>query len=180
VVKHSALVLLLATGTWAQTTPPTDLERRILELEDKMRLIDPAFARDMAAQNLAQRIDALEPALEPRRSPGPFRRDAERHLRVRMLAPMRRGPQPHAREHRCQMRLAASLLLAGLCFSQTGRPTLPGSPMAGLSPSEQERFRIGLADFTDVETAEDGLGPAFNGHIAPFATASRPSAASVR
>ncbi|MCU1330981.1 MAG: hypothetical protein JWN34_6351 [Bryobacterales bacterium] len=62
------------------------------------------------------------------------------------------------------MKLAASLLLAGLCFSQTGRPTLPGSPMAGLSPSEQERFRIGLQDFTDVETAEDGLGPAFNGH----------------
>jgi len=45
---------------------------------------------------------------------------------------------------------------------QIGRP-LPGDPLPGLTGSEFEDFRLGLNDFTDVETAEDGLGPAFNG-----------------
>src|SRR6185295_2732308 len=62
-------------------------------------------------------------------------------------------------------RLAATLLITGLCFSQsTGRAFLPGSPLAGLNAQEFELFRAGLEDFTEVETAEDGLGPAFNGN----------------
>lgn len=53
----------------------------------------------------------------------------------------------------------------GLSFSQTGaRSVLPGSPLTGITPSEHEMFRLGLEDFTAVETAEDGLGPAFNGN----------------
>jgi CxxC motif-containing protein (DUF1111 family) len=53
---------------------------------------------------------------------------------------------------------------AGLSFSQTGgRQVLPGSPLQGITPMEHELFRLGLEDFTEVETAEDGLGPAFNG-----------------
>src|SRR6185295_19731687 len=36
-------------------------------------------------------------------------------------------------------------------------------PLPGISPSEFSEFRIGLEDFTEVETAEDGLGPAYNG-----------------
>jgi len=62
------------------------------------------------------------------------------------------------------MRGVLYILVAGLCFSQTSRPVLPGSPLPGLSGAEQERFRLGLEDFTEVETAEDGLGPAFNGN----------------
>src|SRR5436190_22516763 len=59
---------------------------------------------------------------------------------------------------------AVVIVCAGLSFSQTGaRQVLPGSPLAGITPSEQELFRLGLNDFTEVETAEDGLGPAFNG-----------------
>lgn len=38
-----------------------------------------------------------------------------------------------------------------------------GDPMVGLLPAEFERFRIGLEDFLEVETAEEGLGPAYNG-----------------
>lgn len=38
-----------------------------------------------------------------------------------------------------------------------------GDPMPGLLPAEFERFRVGLDDFLEVETAEEGLGPAFNG-----------------
>jgi CxxC motif-containing protein (DUF1111 family) len=37
-----------------------------------------------------------------------------------------------------------------------------GDPLPGLLPAEFERFRIGLDDFLEVETAEEGLGPSFN------------------
>src|ERR1044072_304079 len=56
------------------------------------------------------------------------------------------------------------LTISGLLsYSQTGA-LLPGSPLAGITPAEHELFRMGLEDFTEVETAEDGLGPAFNGN----------------
>jgi CxxC motif-containing protein (DUF1111 family) len=41
--------------------------------------------------------------------------------------------------------------------------TSVGAPLAGLTPVEFDEFRLGLDDFTEVETAEEGLGPAFNG-----------------
>src|SRR6201991_4182819 len=47
--------------------------------------------------------------------------------------------------------------------SQNSRHVQPGSPLPGVTPQEMELFRIGLEDFMEVETAEDGLGPAFNG-----------------
>lgn len=40
---------------------------------------------------------------------------------------------------------------------------LPGAPLRGITPLEFAEFRLGLDDFTEVETAEEGLGPAFNG-----------------
>jgi CxxC motif-containing protein (DUF1111 family) len=49
---------------------------------------------------------------------------------------------------------------------QTGAETqsiAPGTPLAGLTPQEFSEFRLGLDDFTEVEAAEEGLGPAFNG-----------------
>ncbi len=58
-----------------------------------------------------------------------------------------------------------SLALAhgsALMWAQHTGP-LPGGPLAGLSAAEFEEFRLGLADFLEVETAEEGLGPAFNG-----------------
>ena len=45
---------------------------------------------------------------------------------------------------------------------QTSRP-LPGDPLPGITSGDFEEFRLGLEDFTEVETVEDGLGPAFNG-----------------
>lgn len=60
--------------------------------------------------------------------------------------------------------VAAVVGLVGVSFSQTGeRQVLPGSPLQGITSLEHELFRLGLEDFTEVETAEDGLGPAFNG-----------------
>ena len=44
-----------------------------------------------------------------------------------------------------------------------GRVTRPGDPLPGLTAREFSEFRLGLDDFTEVETSEEGLGPAFNG-----------------
>ena len=62
--------------------------------------------------------------------------------------------------------ITLSLLLLGYSAaqSQIQRPVVPGSPLQGLTGRELELFREGLEDFNEVETAEDGLGPAFNGN----------------
>jgi CxxC motif-containing protein (DUF1111 family) len=51
---------------------------------------------------------------------------------------------------------------AGVVVAQT-RPPRPGDPLPGVTAAEFEEFRLGLDDFLEVETAEEGLGPAFNG-----------------
>ena len=43
------------------------------------------------------------------------------------------------------------------------RTLQPGDPLPGISAVEFSEFRLGLDDFSEVETTEDGLGPAFNG-----------------
>ena len=63
------------------------------------------------------------------------------------------------------MALAIGVYVAVLCVhvaGQTLRP-LPGDPLPGITAGDFEEFRLGLEDFTEVETPEDGLGPAFNG-----------------
>ena len=63
-------------------------------------------------------------------------------------------------------RAAAVVLGAAILAQVPARsqsvPT-PGAPLPGLLPAEFSEFRLGLDDFTEVETAEEGLGPAFNG-----------------
>ena len=64
--------------------------------------------------------------------------------------------------------VSVSLLVwASALLLQTGAETqssLPGGlPLTGLTPLEFSEFRLGLEDFTEVEAAEEGLGPAFNG-----------------
>jgi CxxC motif-containing protein (DUF1111 family) len=56
----------------------------------------------------------------------------------------------------------AIALHTGVAGGQS-RDLLPGDPLPGLTPREFEEFRLGLDDFTEVETSEEGLGPAFNG-----------------
>jgi CxxC motif-containing protein (DUF1111 family) len=61
-------------------------------------------------------------------------------------------------------RTLMTCLAASLVFGQGAvRPVAPGDPLPGLSGMEFELFRMGQEDFTEVETPEDGLGPAFNG-----------------
>ncbi|HYI95667.1 MAG TPA: di-heme oxidoredictase family protein [Bryobacteraceae bacterium] len=40
---------------------------------------------------------------------------------------------------------------------------IPGGPLVGITSRELELFRMGREDFLEVETAEEGLGPLFNG-----------------
>ena len=53
-------------------------------------------------------------------------------------------------------------LLWTVVAGQNGRP-LPGDPLPGINAAELEEFTLGLDDFTEVESVEEGLGPAFNG-----------------
>lgn len=43
------------------------------------------------------------------------------------------------------------------------RPAQPGDPLVGITAQEFEAFSLGLEDFLEVEDAEEGLGPAYNG-----------------
>ena len=58
--------------------------------------------------------------------------------------------------------ITTAAVTALLAAAQTGG-VHPGDPLPGISPAEFEEFRLGLEDFKEVETVEDGLGPAFNG-----------------
>jgi CxxC motif-containing protein (DUF1111 family) len=57
---------------------------------------------------------------------------------------------------------AASIALIATALVSAQRAVLPGDPLPGITPTEFSEFRLGLDDFTEVETPEDGLGPAFN------------------
>jgi len=55
----------------------------------------------------------------------------------------------------------ALLILHVTVESQTAQSI--GGPLPAITPTEFSEFRLGLDDFTEVETAEEGLGPAYNG-----------------
>lgn len=58
--------------------------------------------------------------------------------------------------------LSIIALASVYALAQNTISRLPGDPLPGITSAELEMFRLGLEDFTEVETAEDGLGPAFN------------------
>ena len=58
------------------------------------------------------------------------------------------------------MLVATLVVRSGLLVAQSTRV---GDPLIGISSSQFEEFRLGLDDFLEVETSEEGLGPAFNG-----------------
>lgn len=67
---------------------------------------------------------------------------------------------------RAALLLAAMVLFVGSTGWRVSGQVAPigvGQPLAGITPADFERFRVGLDDFVEVETAEEGLGPAFNG-----------------
>lgn len=66
--------------------------------------------------------------------------------------------------HRMIILSAALLGAITLAFNQSAqRALVPGAPLPGITGAELESFRAGLDDFSEVESSDDGLGPAFNG-----------------
>jgi CxxC motif-containing protein (DUF1111 family) len=59
--------------------------------------------------------------------------------------------------------LVLSSVLAWRVVATEAQTPRIGEPLAGISSIDVEEFRLGLEDFLEVETAEEGLGPAFNG-----------------
>ena len=57
---------------------------------------------------------------------------------------------------------AAAVLLTSIGFAAQA-PARPGDPLPGLTTAEFAEFRLGLDDFLEVETSDEGLGPAYNG-----------------
>ena len=57
---------------------------------------------------------------------------------------------------------ALAILLIAIGVRAQDRPPGAGGPLPDLTPREFSEFRLGLDDFLEVETAEEGLGPAFN------------------
>lgn len=56
----------------------------------------------------------------------------------------------------------ATAVIGGRAVPGQDRSAAFGGPLPGLLPAEFERFRLGLDDFLEVETADEGLGPSFN------------------
>jgi CxxC motif-containing protein (DUF1111 family) len=64
------------------------------------------------------------------------------------------------------MTLACAIWIAAVAMQHetfTQAPGTVGGPLAGITATEFTEFRLGFDDFTEVETPEEGLGPAFNG-----------------
>ena len=58
--------------------------------------------------------------------------------------------------------LAVALVVGSAILTAQLRGPAPGQPLPGVTATEFEEFRLGLDDFLEVETTEEGLGPAFN------------------
>jgi CxxC motif-containing protein (DUF1111 family) len=80
----------------------------------------------------------------------------------RQGAPLRQGSGRHvSRRAGVVFALVALFVMHALVLAQ--RATQPGDALPGIAPVEFDEFRLGLQDFLEVEEAEEGLGPAFNG-----------------
>ncbi len=86
-----------------------------------------------------------------------------------MLASVRRRAHGDARDPGGEVKAylaiggAASLLaLTTLRIAAQAQP-VAGDPLPGITPTEFQEFRRGLEDFREIEEAEEGLGPLFNG-----------------
>src|SRR5882757_6782032 len=55
------------------------------------------------------------------------------------------------------------VLVRAASYSIAEETPVLGLPLSGISARDLELFREGRNDFLEVETAEDGLGPMFNG-----------------
>ncbi len=69
----------------------------------------------------------------------------------------------HTRLISCAAIVWTLIVLVQARGTTQGSPGFPGGPLPGITNLEFSEFRLGVDDFMEVETAEEGLGPAFNG-----------------
>ena len=133
----------------------------------------------MGSASSASRSRSRFPSADAARRPCASRRPAPGPLHVRVLADVRRRPQLHARhDHRqagpteaqpMKTLVARRLLLlrVDLALAVTSHRRAVAAARRAAAPASRrsslEEFRLGLDDFLEVETSEEGLGPAFNG-----------------
>src|SRR5688572_32534792 len=67
------------------------------------------------------------------------------------------------RKGACALGAAAALLAVTTLRIAAQAQTVTGDPLPGITPTEFSEFRRGLEDFREIEEAEEGLGPLFNG-----------------
>ncbi len=65
--------------------------------------------------------------------------------------------------HRPEALIAVAVLLATIAVVAQSTGPRPGDPLPGLTAAEFAEFRLGLDDFLEVETSDEGLGPSYNG-----------------
>jgi CxxC motif-containing protein (DUF1111 family) len=65
-------------------------------------------------------------------------------------------------QHKAALSLLAFVASFVSISATSNRPPAFGDSLPGLTPSQRVAFADGLADFTDVEEVETGLGPVFN------------------
>jgi hypothetical protein len=117
---------------------------------------------------------------------------AARPIHVRVQSSLRRRPQFHARRDRRAARRDRSNAMTRVLVGRRGRlvrlarsfmpranhrPRSRWRPLPGITATEFSEFRLGLDDFTEVETAEEGLGPPTTERAAPCVTTCPRSAA---
>lgn len=59
--------------------------------------------------------------------------------------------------------VAGAVWVGTLLSVSAQSPSLPGSALAGVTPTEFAEFTLGLDDFREIEEPGEGLGPLFNG-----------------
>jgi Di-haem oxidoreductase, putative peroxidase len=86
----------------------------------------------------------------------PRHTEASASARLRRDRPRHRGLGFRVTALVCLVALAGAMLVAQV------RVPVPGDALPGITPVEFQEFRLGLDDFLEVETSDEGLGPAFN------------------
>lgn len=126
-------MLFLALGHGQSST---DLERRVAELEEKMRLIDPAFGQETHARDLARRLDLLEAKM------------------MEVLATRKAASEPQARQN----------VPASASPDKTDSPSpvrsvepalLPGAATSNYSASPEAQTRLPVAGYMDFHLNKD-------------------------
>ena len=137
----AAIALCLTPVVFAQS--PSEIERRVAELEEKMKVIDPAFGKETSGKDLLTRLDRLETKLNG------------------ILAAKEPQPAP----------VAAASVVAGPVVPAQGPALTPVSVTGDYqaSPTGETRLPVaGYMDFHANKESGDSFRPDFHRFVLLF------------